>query len=170
MSAYSATPLGVVLAGIGLLTVSDLGQLIGLLIVLVTFFAVGRTRAKDATIRTWRENAEAEVARAGRLATELKGAQERGDREHERRRECERQISHLEGEIKTLERYTAQEALTEVARSLAETRTAIVTAIQSSNELVMRNTAILAAIDSHLGNPSHERDDLPFGGHDRPPA
>lgn len=149
------TPAAVLGAALtALFTLGDFGQLIGLGIVVVTFIAVGRTRAKDATIKTWRENADAEAARADRLQTELEGAQERADREHERRRECERQVSHLEGEIKTLERYTAQEALTQVAAELSATRETIVSAIQSQGELVMRNTEILAKIDGHLGRPA----------------
>lgn len=157
MSAYFLTPVGAIIAALlALFTLSDVGQALGLIVVVVTFVAVGRTRAKDATIKTWRDNADAEHARADRLQDELTGAQERADREHDAARACERQVAHLEGEIKTLERYTAQEALTAVAAELKATRETIVGAISSQGELVMRNTEILSKIDGHLGRPSGE--------------
>ena len=152
-----STTVGAVLA----VTLGDWGQVLGIGVLLVGFLAVGRTKAKDATIATWRGEAEAHEARASRLQEELDGAQERANSEHEQRRECERRISHLEGEIKTLERYTAQEALGVVANELSETRTAVVTAIESAKELSMRNLEVLAKIDKHLGGAGTFDDHMP---------
>ena len=160
--------IGALVGAIFALSLGEWGQVFGVGVVLVGFLAVGRTKAKDATIATWRGEAEAHEARAQRLQEELEGAQERANTEHEQRRACERRISHLEGEIKTLERYTAQEALNTVADELAETRTAVVTAIEGSKELSMRNLEVLSKIDKHLGGVGTFDDPLPFSGHDRP--
>lgn len=137
------TPVGAAVAFIlGLFTVGEVGQAIGLLIVAVTFLAVGRTRSKDATIKTWREEAEAQEARGDRLQEELVGAQKRANAEAVQVRECEKSIAHLQGEIKTMERYTAQSALEAVAERLTSLESAIVTAVQSQSELTLKNTEL----------------------------
>lgn len=128
---------------LGLLTLAEVGQIVGLMIVLVTFLYVGRQK-------TWRNEAEAQEKRAQRLVDELRGASDRAEREHELRRGCERTIAHLQGEMKTLERYTAQGALETVASELHTTRTTIVGAIEAQGELVLKNTEILSKLDEHL--------------------
>lgn len=156
-------------AALGSLTISTIGSIVAVVVLLAGFLAGLNSKQKDSTIATWRGEAEALEARAARLAEELEGAQERADKEHEQRRACERQVSHLEGEIKTLERYTAEEALNTVSRSMQDMQLAIVTAIEGAKELSMRNLEVLAKIDHHLGGVGTFDDDLPLGGHDRPP-
>lgn len=138
------------LAIVAFLSWGDSAQLVGLLMVVAGFVAVGRVKAKDSTIATWRGEAEAQEARADRLVIELEGTQERADREHEQRRDCEKKIATLEGELKVLERYTAQEALTSVGKELVETRRAIVAAINANGELVLKNIETIAKLDESV--------------------
>lgn len=160
---------GGVLALLGAVTLGTVGTIVGIAVLLAGFLAGLSSKQKDSTITTWRGEAEALEARAARLAEELEGAQDRADTEHERRRECEKRIAHLEGEIKTLQRYTAEEALTSVSEALAAAQVAIVTAIEGAKELSMRNLEVLSKIDRHLGGVGTFDDDLPPGGHDRRP-
>lgn len=142
---------GILLAFLGTVTIGTVGTLIGVVVLLVGFLAGLNSKQKDSTITTWRGEAEAHEARASRLTEELLGAQERADSEHEARRRCENRISGLEGEIKTLERYTAQEALATVASELQATRETIVAAINAQGELTMGNMAILSKLETLLG-------------------
>jgi hypothetical protein len=134
-----------------LISLADSVQLFGLVMLLAAGLAIGRSRRKDGTIADLEAAIRAQDVLIEVRQKELEGAQARGDREHEQRRECERRISHLEGEITTLERYTAQGALESVAERLGSIESVIVGAIQNQGELILKNTEILAKLDEHLG-------------------
>lgn len=133
-------------------------QIFGLVVMVVAAVSVGRAKAKDQTIATLQDSGNARLERIKDLEAELKGCQKRADDEHEMRRTAEKEVEGLRGELRQMERYTAKEALEQLAKQLGSIESAIVTAIQSNGEIVLRNTEILADVRRQLGDdpgPAH---------------
>jgi chromosome segregation ATPase len=146
------TPAGLLLAG-GALAITDFSQsaqIFGLIVMVTAAVAIGRGKQKDQTIATLQDSTGARLERIKDLEAELRGASTRADQEHELRRTAEKAIARLEGELRQMERYTAKEALEQLATQLGSIESAIVTAIQSNGEIVLRNTEILADVRTRL--------------------
>lgn len=149
--------------------VADSLQLVGLATALGVGLAVGRVKRKDATIHDLEKALEGKQERLDESKEHLAGAQKRADEEHEQVRACERRIASLEGELQEVRRYTAQGALGEL-KEIIERATldaaernaamserqeriekAIVGAVESQGELVLKNTELIARLLQHLG-------------------
>lgn len=138
------TALGVVTA---LLSVSEWGQIVGILVLLVTLLAVGRSKRKDALVA----DAEKALAIEEKLhaqtqrqfadkARQLEGATQRANNEHERRREAELVVAKLEGKLEELRPYG--EAFTVLSDRINHTETVLGTAMEQHGQLVMESTAV----------------------------
>jgi NAD-dependent DNA ligase len=141
-----------ILAGaiLALIDFSAIAQICGVAIMVIAALAVGRSKQKDQTIATLQDSGNARLARIKDLEAEQRGTAERADREHELRRTAEKRIATLEGELHQMERYTAKEALEQLGKQFATLETAIVTAIQSNGEIVLRNTELLSDVRARL--------------------
>lgn len=119
-------------------------QLLTVALIAAAAVPVLRSRQKDATIETLKDSAGARMERIKDLEAELSGTAQRADAEHEKRRECERRISHLEGKIEEQAKYTAKEAFETIVSELASLRTTIGESISSQGELILKNTELQA--------------------------
>lgn len=131
----------------------DIERLVTLIlfaVVAVTAVPILRSRRKDAIIKVLEADVRARASAMEALSLQLEGASTRADEEHEKRRECEREISRLQGQCDELAKFTAPEAFRVIADRLVTVETAVVTAIQSQGELVMKNTELMASLNSML--------------------
>lgn len=139
---------------IGQVTVGDALTGIALVGAAVATLAVGRVKNKDNTIDTLSDECAAMKGLLEARDKQLVGAQERADREHEKRIDAESRVAKCEGQIEELRPYG--EAFKALISRVERTEAVIGTAIQEQGELVMKNTEVAArsveALESMTGD------------------
>lgn len=144
---------------LGALSFSEAATTVGVVLILVALVPAAWSRRQKATIATLDEQNRSQgnlIRTRDReiedLTKQLAGAARRADEAGEEVRECEKRIAHLEGELKTMERYTAQGALETVAERIGM----LSSGIASLGELVTANMAVLSKLDGHLSERGGE--------------
>lgn len=105
-------------AALAVIEANGVVQLLTVALIVAAAVPVLRNKTKDATIASLRESADARAERIKDLEADLRGCKARADAEHEQRREAERHVSKLEGQLEEQAKYTAKEALEVVAKKL----------------------------------------------------
>lgn len=133
-----------------ILSLSDSVSLAGLVVLVVSAITIGRRRSKDRTISDLEAALRAKEVLLETQRAELLGVQDRANAAEAALKEAEHDRAHLQGEIKTLERYTAQSALEQVGRELAALQAAVVSAVNGQGDLVLESHAILKQLGDQL--------------------
>lgn len=131
-------------AAVFAVSLGDIAQGLGIAVLLLTFLAVGRVKNKDNTIHTLEDECAAVKGLLEVRDKQLKGTQERADREHQKRTDAEAALSKCEGQIGELREYAAPQAFERLIQTLTRLESVIGTAIQEQGELVMKNTEVAA--------------------------
>lgn len=134
-------------AVLSLLTFDQWSTAIGLAVVIGgVIIAIPSRRS----LAVWKGNAEADRRRADGIQKDLEGAIARAATAEGEARRCSDQVIHWKAKYDEQERYTAQGALEQVAAQMAKLQTAIVTAIQASNDLELQTHAVLEDLNRQL--------------------
>lgn len=108
------------LAAAGELNADNIVQLLTVALIVAAAVPVLRNKSKDSTIDALRSSADARMERIKDLEADLVGCKARADEEHERRREAERRVSKLEGQLEEQSKYTAPEAFQSIEKHLGQ--------------------------------------------------